>query len=187
MMCSLAGNATSLHRAPDCPVLSWHSACPNEASTSFLRLSEPSPAVWRFCRAAANCSRPGRGCDDRQQVVLGFLQRVEAFSPLVLRLWLHICEDVLQHELEQLGMVFIFALLFLRFSSRVPNLEFITVLCTMRINFEPARSHVRSQPVSGESQMFLCHYLQRESQRGRVFTRSPGIIPWQFLHIHCPH
>ena len=54
-----------------CPVLSSHSVCPNEASTSFLRLSEPSPPVWRLCRAASNCSQSDPHC--RSGGSLGFL------------------------------------------------------------------------------------------------------------------
>ena len=66
MMYSFAKNAASLHHAPDCNHVSWkerrHKVCPNEARTSILRLSEPSPPVLRLCRAASTCSRSSRDC-----------------------------------------------------------------------------------------------------------------------------
>ncbi len=130
----------------------------------------------------------------------------QALSPLAPRLWLHICQDVLQHELKQLGMIFHFALLFFRFSSRVHHLdallftpihEFISDLYTMRINFEPARSHVWSYPgISQQSLQSLgcfCvivskgnHSVHRTSftdhmQSFQPFSRYPT---WQFFDVH---
>ena len=67
--CLLEG--TSVQLRVWCPVLSKHSVCPNEASTSFLRLSEPSPPVRRLCRAETNCSR--RDLDSHWRGSLGFL------------------------------------------------------------------------------------------------------------------
>ena len=182
-----------------------------------------SPPVWRLCRAASNCSRsrseivteevPYRFLDcNRTPVASGvtpetdnrlFLPSRSASRqslPSYSVCSLYICQDVLQHELEQLGMMFHFALLFLRFSSRVhhfdsslfaPIHEFITDLCTMRINFETARSHERSQPgISQQSLKSLKCFCVVVSKGGvaactelpsqttcRVFTRAPSIHP----------
>ena len=134
------GRNVGTARAVWCPVLSQHSACPNEASTSFSRLSEPSP-VQRLCRATSHCSRSHRDCLRRCPEISGsrpntscvgetpetdnrlFLASCsveQALSPLLLRLWLHLCSERLQHELKQLGMVFNFALWFLRSSTSPP-------------------------------------------------------------------
>ena len=96
------------------------------------------------------------------------LQRAEAFSALVLRLWLNVSQDVFKPELKPLGMMFHFTVLLLRFSSRDHNFdaplfasihEFIADVCTTRIDFGTAWSHAWSQPsiiqtVSAEFDIF---------------------------------
>ena len=129
---------------------------------------------------------------------------MEALSPLVLRLWLNVSQDVLKHDSKQLGMMFNFALLLLRFSSRVhfdaslftPLHEFITDLCTMRINFEQRgrmygvnqgqsavcaelgcfRIIVSKGDHSGHGASFADHM-----QSFRPFSWDP---PWQFFNGH---
>ena len=71
------------------------------ASTSFLRSGELSPFVRRFCRVA------DRIVGQRFLGISGFRPNTRnRFSPLVLRLWLNISQDFLQHEIKQLGMMF---------------------------------------------------------------------------------
>ena len=117
MMCSFPRDTTSLHRPPHCNhvtwkeswyhswsgVLSWHSACWSAASILFSRSSELSPLVQRLCRVETNCSRSdpdlrsggllgSLDCETPETdnwTVLGLLQRVKAFCPLVLRLGLN--------------------------------------------------------------------------------------------------
>ena len=127
-----------------------------------------------------------------------FLGRVKAFSTLVFHLWLNVSQDVLKHELKQLGIMFHFALLLLRFSSKfhkfdalvfTPIHEIIGDLCAMQIDFEPGRMY----GLSHASVHSLCRFcngsaslslngitacLELPSQTTcRVFTRSPGIHP----------
>ena len=127
--CLLEG--TSVPLVVWCPALSWRSVCPNAASTSSdsHRLSGASVVQQRTVREQIGIVAQEVPWDlwdatehqlhrtdtrNRQQAVLRFLQRVEALSPLVPRLWLNISQDVLQHELKQLGMMFHVARLFLR-------------------------------------------------------------------------
>ena len=64
VMCSFAGNAASLHQAPDCNRVSWKVGTTRGlvSSASILRFSESSPPVPRPCRASSNCSRSSLGC-----------------------------------------------------------------------------------------------------------------------------
>ena len=138
-----------------------------------------------------------RDTRNRQQGALGFLQRVEALSPLVLRLWLHICQDVFQHELKQLCTVFNFSLLILRFFSRVhhfdallfaPFHEFITVshdadqLCASAVACIVSTRHQSAVSAVPSSPQGITACIRLPSQTTcRVFTLSPGIHPGRSL------
>ena len=69
----------------------------------------------------------GETPETENRLFISFLQRVEALPPLVLRLWLDICQEVLLHELKQLGTALDVALLFLRFFQRTPPLRCLAV------------------------------------------------------------
>ena len=128
--------------------------CPNSRrlSSASVTARDQIGIVAQKVPGSLDCDRTPAAAERRQKLTTGCSwQRVEAFFPLVLRLWLNIIQDVV----KQLGTMFDVALLPLRFSSRVHNFdtplftpigEFIADLCTMRIDFEPAWSHLRSQP-----------------------------------------